>query len=97
MAKKIHSVSRTGRVQTSTTGENFVNLGSDTANDVLIINGSGTVMDVRVNSAIAIPLAVGASLSVSVAASLAEIQVKRNDDSDSQVYLHFVYTEFFNA
>lgn len=96
MSKKIVAVSRTGRVQTSASGATFVNAGTATANEVLIINASGTTIDVKVNSATSVPLATAGSITVAVASSLAEIQVKRSDDSNTQVYVHLVYTEFLN-
>lgn len=93
---KTASVSYSDRTQTSATGASFVNLGATRANEVLIINASGVVIDLQVNSTVPVPLAIGASVLVSVMASLSEIQIRRNDQSNSQVYVHHIRTQYIN-
>lgn len=86
----LHS-SKTGRVQTSAAGATPVNLGDLAANEVLIINASGTSIDIKTaNSAVFVPLATGGTLPIGLAANISEIAVKRTDDSNTQVYVHFV-------
>lgn len=87
--------STTDRVQTSAGGTTLVNLGSRRAHSVLIINASGTSIDVKTaDSAVAVPVASGASLSLGLAGNISEVSVKRTDDSVTQVFVHFVSARF---
>lgn len=86
----LHS-SKTGRVQTSAAGATPVNLGDMGATEVLVINSSGTSIDLKTaNSDVFIPIADGASILIGVAANISEVAVKRTDESATQVYVHFL-------
>lgn len=89
--ERIRHLTTTGSVETSNTGTAYVNLGGLAAHQVLIINRSGTELDVRTaNSATAVPLANGASLALGVSASTAEVLVRRTDLNTTPATVHFV-------
>ena len=92
--RAIRQISYTGSVQTSASGATPVNLGDRTSDGVTIINQSGTSISVKTaNSSVFIPLLSGASLSLSLAGNISEVQIKRTDESNSQVTVHFVSVE----
>jgi hypothetical protein len=95
MRALFHS-SHTGSCQTSAVGSTAVPLGDRDANEVTIINRSGTSIDVKTaNSSVFVPIADGAAVTLGLAANLAEVQLKRTDESNTQVVVHFISARYF--
>lgn len=89
--RTIRHFSYTGRVQTSASGATPVNLGDREADEVEIVNASGTAIAVKTaNSSLFVTVADGARLVLGLAGNISEVQVKRADDSNSQVFVGFV-------
>lgn len=89
--RAIYHSSHTDRVQTSASGATAVPLGSRAADEVTLINRSGTEISVKTgNSSVFVPIADGASVTIGLAANISEVQIKRADESNTQVYVHFI-------
>lgn len=94
--RPIYHSSRTDRVQTSASGATPVPLGDRAANEVTLINRSGTEISVKTaNSSVYVPIADGASVTLGLAANLSEVQLKRADESGTQVYVHFISAAYY--
>lgn len=89
-------ISSTGSAATSDTGTAFVNIGADVAHEVLIINRSGTELELKTaNSSVAVPLANGAAVSLGLSGSLAEVLVRRTDLNVAPATVHFISSRFY--
>lgn len=79
--------------QTSATGASFVTLPNHDCDEVLIVNATGTALDLRASGDTGggIKVADGASLEIKVSGNSAEIQIRRTDQSNTQVTAGFVY------
>lgn len=81
----------TDSVSTAGTGTNFTALPSHDAAAVLIVNPS-VALDVRkVGASAFVTMAAGTGLEIPVVANSNEIEVRRNDVSNSQISVKFVY------
>lgn len=83
----------TDRVQTSASGASFVNLPDHDCDEVLVVNSSGTALDLRASgeSGAGILIPDGGAPTIPVSANAKEIQIRRNDQSDTQVYVGFIF------
>jgi hypothetical protein len=87
----------TDRVQTSATGATFVTLPTHDCDEVLIVNSSGVALDLRAageNSSNGIKIPDAGSPTIPVSANAQEIQIRRNDQSGTQVYVGFIFRKF---
>jgi hypothetical protein len=79
-------------VQTSATGASWVTLGSNAASEVTFYNASGTDLEVRrAPSGAVIPLPNGFGLTLATLANSNELQIRRKDQSNTQVTITFTY------
>jgi hypothetical protein len=81
------------RVQTAASGATWVTLPNHDCDEVLIVNASGTALDLRAagGQADGIKIPDAGSPSIPVSANSAEIQIRRNDQSNTQVYVGFIF------
>ena len=87
-----HAGIGTGSVQTSATGTTYVPLGSGKADDVFIINDTGTALEVQIGgSGVAIPIASGSGIGFSKAASVSQFAIRRADVGATQVTVRYWY------
>lgn len=94
--KTIPYISTTGSVQTSVSGSTFVNIGDADAHEVILINRSGVGLEVKTaNSLVAVPVAEGSALSLGLARNLAEVAVRRADQGNEPVTVHFVSSRLY--
>lgn len=84
----------TSRVQTSASGATFVTLPTFDCDEILIVNESTVSVDLRNSSetsGVGVVIASGGAITIPVSANAQEIQVRRNDQSNTQVYVGFIY------
>jgi hypothetical protein len=92
--QKLNGQWGTSRVQTSASGTTFVALPTFDCDEVLVVNASGVSMDLRNSSetsGVGIVLPDGGSITLPVSANAQEVAVRRNDQSNTQVYVGFIY------
>ena len=90
-ASLAHAGIGTGSVQTSATGTTYVPLASSgKADEVFIINDTGTALEVQIGgSGVAIPIASGSGISFSKAATLSQFAIRRADVGAGQVTVKY--------
>lgn len=86
-------------VNTSATGTNYVQLTSQSANQVTIVNSTGTTIRARYCSADGTSIASSSEILISTGSNFtlrgigncAQVKVKRNDESNTQVSVTYYY------
>lgn len=89
-ASLAHAGIGTGSVQTSATGTTYVTLGEGKADEIFIINDTGTALEVQIGGAgVAIPIASGSGIGFAKAASVSQFAIRRADVGGTQVTVKF--------
>ena len=95
-ARKVNGSWSNDRVQTSASGATWVTLPNHDCDEVLIVNASGVALDLRAHGGESngIKIGDGGSPSIPVSGNSAEIQIRRNDQSNTQVYVGFIFRKY---
>lgn len=75
--------------QTSASGATFVALDALAAREIEFVNTTGTAIDVRYGTGVALNVPDGAAMTFSVKANASELQIKRSDSSNTQVTITY--------
>ena len=94
--KKPNGIWSTDTVSTSATGANFVSLPNRDCDEVLVINSSGFALNLRAagqsSGGVKIPDA-GSPL-IPVSGNAAEVQIRRDDQSNTPITVGFIYRRY---